>query len=488
MKLSLTDRIWRRFVSFFTALTFMAAVSMFPVPESEAMSLSEEKELGRKMLELIRQKMTLVEDGEIVAYVQSVGNRIVKQVGTTPYEYQFFVVDAPIPNAFAVPGGYIFLYRGLVEIMSTEGELASILGHELAHIQARHIQRQMEKGRILNIASLAGMLAAILLGSTADGGAGAQVLALGSMAGARSVALKYSREHEEEADQLGFRYFCASGYTPLEMPNAMQKLNQASFYSSSTIPSYLSTHPNVTDRVQGLQLLARNYKDPHGKRPERSRTEGDFPFMQAALMAEYSKLPDLNERFEAGAAKGDVPSIYGMGRLHLKNGRTAEAVAALQQAARQSSGSTFVLSTLGSAYLQQGKLEDARKVLESALRLDPSASIVHLRLARVLQEMGQKEEALRHLRQIENLSESFPEIDHQLGIILGQTDRLADAHYHLGRYYFNRMDPKLALFHFKKAQAMPSLSATRMAELDSLLKVLEKKDEKKSPGAVRPRR
>jgi predicted Zn-dependent protease len=237
-----------------------------------------------------------------------------------------------------------------------------------------------------------------------------------------------------------------------------------------------------------LQHLAKNYKSSPGKMPERSRTESDFLFMQAALMAEYSEQPDLSERLKSKAAMGDVPSLYGLGRLHLKHGKTTEAVAALQQAARQSSGSTFVLSTLGSAYLQQGKLEDARKVLQTALLLDSTASIVHLHLARVLLEMGQREEALRHLQQIESLAESFPEIDHQLGVLLGQTNRLADAHYHLGRYYVKRMDWKLALFHFQKAKAVPGLSASRMAELDSLQKILEKRDKKVSVGAGSPRR
>jgi predicted Zn-dependent protease len=372
-------------------------------------------------------------------------------------------------------------------MMSSEGELASILSHELAHIQARHIQRQMEKSRILSIASLAGMLAGILLGSVA-GGTGAQVLALGSIAGAKSVALKYSREHEEEADQIGFRYLCSSGYEPMEMSGAMQKLNQGTFYVSSTVPSYLSTHPNLTERVHGLQHLAKTYKSNPGNRIERSRTEKDFLFMQAALMAEYSEQPELGERLEAKAATGDVPSLYGLGRLHLKQGKTAEAVIALQQAARQSSGSTFVLSTLGAAYVQQGKLEDARKVLQSALLLDSTASIVHLRLARVFMEMGQRDEALSHLQQIESLAESFPEIDHQLGVLLGQTNRLADAHYHLGRYFVNRMDWKLALFHFQKAKALPGLSASRMTEMDSMLKTLEKRDKKKSDVTGSPRR
>ena len=89
--------------------------------------------------------MPLVEDGEVLTYVRNVGNRVAKEVGITTYQFQFFVVDQPIPNAFAVPGGNIFIYRGLIEMMSSEDELASILSHELAHIQARHLQRSIDE-------------------------------------------------------------------------------------------------------------------------------------------------------------------------------------------------------------------------------------------------------------------------------------------------------------------------------------------------------
>ena len=150
--------------------------------------------------------MPLVEDGEVLTYVRNVGNRVAKEVGITTYQFQFFVVDEPVPNAFAVPGGNIFIYRGLIEMMSSEGELASILSHELAHIQARHLQRSIDEAKILSVGMIAGMVAGILLGAPG--------LAAGGMAASQTAALQYSRAHEMEADQFGFRFLCAAGYDP----------------------------------------------------------------------------------------------------------------------------------------------------------------------------------------------------------------------------------------------------------------------------------
>jgi len=217
------------------------------------------RELGRKILGQIRAHIPLVEDPAIVGYVQSVGNRIVKQVGITSYEYQFYVVNLSIPNAFAVPGGYIFIFRGLIELMSSEGELAAILSHEMAHIQCRHIHRQMDAGKVLTGAALAGVLAGVLLGAAGGAGASTPALAMGSMAGSQVVGLQYSREFEEEADQLGLNYLTSAGYAPQDMVAVLYRLNDVKLRTNSRIPPYLSTHPDTGDRIQYLMDLSRKY-------------------------------------------------------------------------------------------------------------------------------------------------------------------------------------------------------------------------------------
>lgn len=468
----LFPRLLKVFVAFITGTAMLLGPIGAP-RRASALSISEEKDLGRDLMRLIQQKLKLVEDGDVLTYVHSVGSKIVKTLGTTSYEYRFFVVDQSVPNAFAIPGGYIFVNRGLIEIMQSEGELASILSHEIGHIEARHIHRRMMEGRALSIASIAGMIAGILLGMKSDAG---PALAMGAAAGAQTFALQYSRENEAEADQLGLGYLCAAGYQPEDMVNMMRRLNEKTMILRSNTPTYLSTHPPLSERQLRLGDLgsrkSRDKKKPAG--------DTDFPFMQAALVAEYADLDVAQERFEAGARRKDPVCLYGLARLMIRQSRTDEALGLLIEAARLKPGSAFVLSTLGSAYQQAGKAREAQRVLQSALLLDPGATIVQFRLALVLQELGQREEALRKLQEIEPLSSIFPDIDYQLGVICGQVNRIGDAHYYLGQYYEGRQDWRLAFFHYKKARALCTDSVQRITELDRVLKDLEKKKKEDS--------
>ncbi len=438
---------------------------------AHALSLSQEKELGRRLLEQIDEQLSLVKEGEIVTYIQALGDRLLQSIGLTPYDYRFFVVDDSVPNAFAIPGGYIFIFRGLMEIMESEGELASIICHEIAHIQARHIHRRLEAGKMANVAAVAGVLAAALLGM---GGAASQGLAMGSLAGARSFQLKFSRENEQEADQLGLRYLCKAGYPPGDMASAMQKMARQSWRTSSKIPSYLSTHPAILERIQYLQELARGMDCAAGARSSDSST-ADFDLVQAALVADYAVPRIARDRFVREAEAGDLAGLYGLGRLYLRQGRIDDAVSPLQEVARKKPGNPLVLSALGTAYFRQGNLDEAMKVLETALLLNPNDVVSRLRLATVLQDKGADRQALDHLLRLEDHATVYPEIDYRLGVLLGRMNRLGEAHYHLGRYNERQHDWKLSLFHYQKAKAILGPGYPRMDELEESLERVEER-------------
>lgn len=462
----------RSCVAWAMAFILLVVMVLSPAARSRALTLSDEKEIGRKVLEQVRRMLPLVEDGEIVGYVEALGNRITKQFGATPYQWQFFVIDQSVPNAFAVPGGYVFIYRGLIDIMASEGELVSVIAHELAHIQLHHIERRMNESKLWNVATLAGLLAGVLLGVGGAGSAGSALL-MGSSAGAAAKQLQYSRENEEEADQRGFRYFCEAGYPPQDMVVAIKRLSQASYVSETTLPSYLSTHPMLTERIQYLEELTRRQLAQSPKAVYTDRI-GDFPFVKAALAAEYGNTAQVADRFKADASKGDTVALYGLGRFYLRLGDVQEAMPCLEQAARQKAGSPFILSSLGALYFQQGRLQDALRMLKGALSLDSASPMVHYRVALVLKDMGKKDEALEHLKRIESLAPTFPEVDYQLGVLLGETNQLGKAHLHLGRYYEAKGDMKLAIFHYEKAKAM--LRGTPQGEeLEEKLASLQKK-------------
>jgi predicted Zn-dependent protease len=293
------------------------------------------------------------------------------------------------------------------------------------------------------------------------------------MAGAETAALQYSRVHETEADMRGFGYLCAAGYDPVDMPSMMQKLMDCTWLQNSTIPSYLSTHPAVSERVQYLTEMVKKQKAPSRKAVE--PPSGDFQVMQATLIADYTDETKAFDRFQEGIKKGDNAAVFGLGRLYLRQNQWAKAVEQLRQAAHLMPTSPFVLSTLGEAYHRIGKLQEAQNTLDSALMIDPSSSIADFRLALVLMDMGKKDEALEHLMRIEELAPMFPEVDYQLGVILGQANKLGPAHFYLGRYYFHKDNKELAISHFKKAKSLITDSPSKIDEINEDLKELEPK-------------
>jgi predicted Zn-dependent protease len=466
----------RRVLVVFLAFAVLWTGSVVP---AQGLSLSEEKILGRKLLDAIRQYYRLIDDGEIVSYVRSVGRRITDQLQPSPFDYHFYVLDESTPNAFAIPGGYVFVFRGLMEMMESEGELAAILSHELAHVQARHIHERMERGKVLSVATLAGALAAAFLGAHSDV---ASALATGVMAGSTSLELKYTRENEEEADRLGFRYLCAAGYPPQAMVSVMEKLGREGWRGDSRIPSYLQTHPAVNERVDYLRQMAERMVETSPPRPTRD-PNGDFALVQAAIISAYGDPQVAGDQLAAWRMKAGTErraaSHYGMGRLHLRMGRLEPALAELRQAAALKPQSPLVLSSLGEAYYRTGRLTEAENALLGALALDPESAIAHFRLALVLEEQGKIQQALDHLREADTLAPLYPEIDYHLGVLFGRIDQLGPAHFHLGRYYMARSDRHLALFHYEKAKELLPAGDERLEDIEEILETL--KGGKKSP-------
>lgn len=460
------SRSWRTVV----ALSLVMSVLVGTVPSSRAwaLELEEEKELGRKMLQTVREHFRLIEDPEVAGYVQAIGKRVLRGLGPALYDYAFFIIDDATPNAFAIPGGYVFVFRGLMELMDSEAELAAILSHELAHVQARHIHKQLEKGRLLSIAAIAGTLAGAFLGLKSDA---AQALAVGSMAGAQTLQLKYSRENEEEADRLGFQYLTSAGYDPHAMVTVMQKMRRMNWQSDSRVPSYLLTHPALGERVGYLEQLVERGGSSGSGRVFRDAV-GDYPFIQAILMSRHTDYEAAQNRFSGWLQDParKAAALYGLGRLGLQKGRLEDALANLRQAAILKPSSPLVLNSLGEASHRLGRLDEAEKALRSALMIDDESPMVHLRLGLLYQEQERWQEALQHLKRAEGLAPLNAELDYHLGVLYGRMQQLGPAHYHLGRHAMRRGDLQLVAFHLEKAKSFLPASDDRIKELERWLK------------------
>ena len=231
--------------------------------EFQTLTAEKEKQIGQEFLLEIQQQVPLIEDPFLTSYLNHLGQKLEAQMGPQPFHYKFFLVNDPTMNAFAVPGGYIFIHTGMIRMAEREGELAGVIAHEISHVYCRHMAKMMEKSRVVTVATLIGALASMFLG-----GALAQPLLMGAMGAGESAMLKYSRDHEAEADATGFKWMIKAGYNPRDMVSMFSKMNKQRWFEGGKVPIYLRTHPYTDDRIVELshQLAIHQNELPTGKR------------------------------------------------------------------------------------------------------------------------------------------------------------------------------------------------------------------------------
>ena len=214
-------------------------------PEFVVMSREKEALLGEREAARVAQEMGILPDEGIAAYVARVGARVAQHSRRTDVAYRFLVVDSEIVNAFALPGGYIYVTRGLLARLNREAELANVLGHEIGHVAARHAVQRVTAATPLAMA--AGIPAAAV--GLVLPGLGRSIGALGQLANALTLA-PYSRAHELEADRLGQEMAAAAGWDPLGLADFLHTLTREEQLSGAEAgPSFLRTHPLTEDRV-----------------------------------------------------------------------------------------------------------------------------------------------------------------------------------------------------------------------------------------------
>jgi len=191
----------------FYALSVLVSFSLFGsfVRGTSAMTTEEEKKLGKRVLVEIEKTGEIVRDQTLQGFIEKVGYSLVDQVGPTPFEFKFYVIRGLDPNAFAIPGGYVFVTTGLLVLAESQQEIAGVLSHEISHVTHRHVAQMIERSKTLNIASVVAMLAAVLAGGAAGGGAGAQAGAAMAKATAQAIVLTYTREMETEANHTSYK-------------------------------------------------------------------------------------------------------------------------------------------------------------------------------------------------------------------------------------------------------------------------------------------
>jgi len=231
--------------------------------EYTTVSPQEERSIGaREHPKVLAAFGGAYDDPELSAYVTRIGKRLAAQSELPDLNWTFTVLDTPVINAFALPGGYVYVTRGLVALANDEAELASVIGHEIGHVTARHTAQRQTNQTIAGLGAAAVTIGAVLLG--ADPGVARSIGDVANTAGAGYVA-SYSRSQELEADELGVRYLARLGYDPMAQADFLASLQADSTlqarlaggeYDPNSV-SFLATHPATAERVQRAAALAR---------------------------------------------------------------------------------------------------------------------------------------------------------------------------------------------------------------------------------------
>jgi predicted Zn-dependent protease len=236
-------------LSFILILLLAAACAINPVTGRRELALISEQgeiEMGKETDAGIAQEYGYYGDAELTRYVASVGMAIVPHTHRPNLEYHFAVLDTPVVNAFAAPGGYVYVTRGILALMNSESELAAVLGHELGHVSARHSVRMLSKQILVTVGLAVGSVLSEKFAKIAGvAGIGAQLL-----------FLKFSRDDEREADALGVQYARSTLYNAGEMVNFFAALQRyGDMAGGGSLPGFLSTHPLTSERIQNVKAL-----------------------------------------------------------------------------------------------------------------------------------------------------------------------------------------------------------------------------------------
>ena len=433
---------------------------------SGGLSIEKERQIGEEFLLQIQQEVPLIQDPFLTSYLNNLGQKLVAQMGPQPFHYNFFIVNDPSMNAFAVPGGYVFIHTGMIRMADREGELAGVVAHEISHVYCRHMSKMMEKSRAATVASLIGALASVFLG-----GAMAGPLLVGSMAAGESAMLKYSRDFEAQADSTGFKWMIKAGYNPRDMVTIFSKMNKQRWLEGGKMPIYLSTHPDVDNRIVELshQLAIHQKELP----PERNNP--DFEYFTIKLASLCGNPNQLFRRMtQEGLREPQNPAFqYGRALALANLEQHAEALAAFQQALRLAPDNRLIKRDLAIYYFDHNQYPEALQKLNELSQRYPQDDVVLYYLGRVYQESKKRDQALPLFEKVHKLNPAFSEVYYNLGTLYGEKGQMGLAHYYLGFHSLKVKALPTAMFHFRKALKNLSPNDSHYREVQTQLTRLE---------------
>lgn len=435
------------------------------------MTLRDENKLGREFDELIRTQMSMVGDTYITKYIEKIVNRVVTGKRPMPYRIKSAVIANPLLNAFAIPGGYIYVFTGLIQAVDNESQLAGVIAHELAHVSQRHVVTRMEKQKKVGLLSAAGTLAGVLLGVAAGGGDAAKAgtaLAMGASGAGTAAMLHYSQQDEREADHVGLNSMVKAGYNPEGMPETFEIMRKNKWFtsgSSSNMPSYLSTHPGLNERITYLNDRIKRMPKAFTERKDDNHTLKRVQMLVRSKMspaktalAYYDNIPESQRTPLDYVGRGNALS-------RLKQYDTAWE--SFETALSLDGEDPIIVREAGIFSYKVGDLNRAFRLLQKAVIKNPDDALGLFYLARAQGDAKQYKQAEATMRRVDELVPEDWEVHYHLGRILGESGDHFSGSLHLGYSWAYAGDLKKARIHYQQASKLAE-TETQQEQLKGL--------------------
>jgi predicted Zn-dependent protease len=453
----------------------LALLSYGPSPfvsKAWAISIEDERKMGEEFMAQVLAQLQLVEDPFVNDYINELGQYLITPLETKSFPFHFYVIKDNTLNAFAAPGGHIFVFSGLIEAMDRLDELAAVISHEIGHIAARHLSQRIEQSKAIGIATLAGILAGMFLGGEVAG-----ALMTGSIAAGMQAQLHYSREDERQADQHSYKYMEPTGFDPGGMVRALDKIQKGSYLGTSKIPAYLLTHPTGPERIANLESMLTQHT-PRPLSREAALLESRFPAFKTVITAKCLDPRDAERVFKKELEKdtpGPLPH-FGLGMVYIEQSRYDLAIDELKRSLAERPDDIPIMRTLAETYQMNGQDKEAEALLEKVLILDHGDKAALFLLGITYEGAGRNREALRLLEKLSYLPPVRNDVFYHLGLLYGRENRLALAHYNFGVYFKNVGEFHKAQFHLKKARDLPGGDPSLQRKIQKETEFLERKE------------
>jgi predicted Zn-dependent protease len=464
---------------YFAVFTFILLFRISPC--FAEFTIEDEKKVGKEFFENLEEHQLILKNKALNDYINKIGNLVLDQTIQAPFNFNFYIVDSSAINAFATPGGYIYINKGLILSAENEAELVGVIAHEIGHANARHVASIIEKSQKLNMAALAGILAGVFLGG---GGETSAAIAAFSLAGSSSLTLKYMREHEEEADRMGLEYLVKAGYYPGAMIDFLKIMKQNEFLSK-TMPSYLLTHPGTDDRIIYMDALIMTRYPQKGLKNiigNLNRIQALIPLDTAELGKKYKQLQQslIND-------PDNVDLLYSVATAEDQLGETELSLKHYQRALNLLPQDDDILKNIGLIYFKMGKSDLAQNYLLRAAKLNPNKDETILALGKAYFASGQYQKALDNYLDLKDKEFDDADINYLIAMTYGKLNNQGESHYYFGLYFKKAKKKESALFHFREALNYFPHGSERYAAINQAIQDMES-DKKQRPPMQKPKR